>query len=63
MSRVYRYLLAFKGCFFWADVRTFASMNRSRFGKKTEVMMLVPLGRWRGVGIVRVTKDAREEEG
>lgn len=48
------WLSAFKGCFYWADARTLHAVNRTRDRRVTEFMLLLPTGRWSGIGLVRV---------
>lgn len=52
------WLKAWRGTFYWADARNLHSVNRLINGKKTEVMLILPLPhKWYGIGLVRCSKD------
>jgi hypothetical protein len=51
---------AWQGCFYWADVHKVEAFNRDIRDKRTEVMMLLPLGRY---GLCVIRQRDRERRG
>lgn len=60
--RTRRILAPFKGCLYWADARKLHAFNQSFQGRSTQFMLLLPLGKWSGVGLIRLKKEDLDGE-